>query len=150
MACDEALLEWAAQLGRPVLRFYAWSRPAATFGYFQAYSLVETMTELRPLLRRPTGGGLVPHDADWTYSVTIPPGDPWHRSRALESYRRIHEWLQAALWRLGVQTELAPGRVVEAPGQCFVGAETFDLLFNHRKVAGAAQRRRQDGLLIQG
>ena len=47
-------------------RFYAWLEPAATFGYFQRFAEVERMTLLRPLLRRPTGGGLVPHAADWT------------------------------------------------------------------------------------
>ena len=69
MACDEVLLESALRLGQPVVRFYGWTEPAATFGYFQKYAEVEAMTELRPLIRRPTGGGLVPHAADWTYSV---------------------------------------------------------------------------------
>jgi lipoate-protein ligase A len=36
------------------------------------------------------------------------------------------------------------------PGQCFVGAEQFDLLLSGRKIAGAAQRRNRLGLLIQG
>src|SRR5687768_2182690 len=62
MAMDDALLQSAPELGRPVLRFYGWSEPAASFGYFQRYSEVEKLTHLRPLVRRPTGGGLVPHD----------------------------------------------------------------------------------------
>src|SRR5580765_2623752 len=59
MALDEALLEAAPQLNRPVLRFYSWTELAATFGYFQRFRDVEKMTPLRPLIRRPTGGGLV-------------------------------------------------------------------------------------------
>ena len=35
MALDEALMECAPQLGKPVLRFYGWTQPAASFGYFQ-------------------------------------------------------------------------------------------------------------------
>jgi hypothetical protein len=150
MAFDEALLEWVSRWGRPVLRFYGWSQPAATFGYFQQYNDVATLTGQRPLLRRPTGGGLVPHDADWTYSVAIPPENPWYQFKAVESYRRIHEWLQASFERLSIKTRLSPARVVAAPGQCFVGAEEYDLLFEEQKIAGAAQRRRRDGLLIQG
>ena len=57
MALDEALLESAPQLGRPVLRFYSWTEAAATFGYAQKYSQAAALTPLRPLVRRPTGGG---------------------------------------------------------------------------------------------
>src|ERR1700676_2326901 len=85
MALDEALLEAMPRLQRPVLRFYGWTEPAATFGYFQKYSDVESNTPLRPLIRRPTGGGIVPHDADWTYSAVFPPGHEWHSLRAGES-----------------------------------------------------------------
>src|SRR5689334_22938196 len=69
MAVDEALLEAMPRLRKPVLRFYRWTESAASFGYFQKYATIERLTLLRPLVRRPTGGGLVPHDADWTYSV---------------------------------------------------------------------------------
>ena len=150
MALDEALLESAACLGQPVLRFYGWTQPAATFGYFQKFAEVAQTTLLRPLIRRPTGGGLVPHDADWTYSLVFPPSSAWHSLRAEESYRRAHAWLQTAFARLGVETELAPAAKKAAPGQCFVGHEKFDLLWRGRKIAGAAQRRNKSGLLIQG
>jgi lipoate-protein ligase A len=150
MAWDETLLEAVARLGHPILRFYGWTEPAATFGYFQKFSEVARLTELRPLIRRPTGGGLVPHDADWTYSLAFPPGDPWYALKAVESYRRVHEWIQSAFASANLATELSPCCRKEALGQCFVGAEQFDVLWQNRKVAGAAQRRTRDGLLIQG
>jgi lipoate-protein ligase A len=150
MALDEALLEAVSRLHQPVLRFYGWTGPAATFGYFQKYAGVERTTSLRPLVRRPTGGGIVPHDADWTYSLAFPPGHEWHSLKAEASYRRVHEWIQSAFTRLGIPTELAPDSRVASPGQCFVGHEKSDLLWHGRKIAGAAQRRNRLGLLIQG
>ena len=150
MALDEALLESVSQLGSPVLRFYVWTQPAATFGYFQHFAEIESATILRPLIRRPTGGGLVPHDADWTYSLAFPAGHEWHSLRAEESYRRVHEWIRRAFTHLDVQTELAPCCKKTAPGQCFVGYEKSDLLWHGKKIAGAAQRRNKLGLLIQG
>jgi len=150
MACDEALLEGVAQLGQPVLRFYGWTEPAATFGYFQKFAEAGRMTALRPLIRRPTGGGLVPHDADWTYSFVIPPDDPWYALKAAESYRRMHEWIRAAFAAMNVAAELSPGCRNDLPGHCFAGAEQFDVVLGERKLAGAAQRRTKNGLLIQG
>lgn len=150
MALDEALMRAAPVLGRPVLRFYAWTLPAATFGFFQKIAEIERVTPLRPLIRRPTGGGLVPHDADWTYSMTLPPTTEWYHWRAPESYRHMHRWIQGALQQLGVATELAPEKRAELPGQCFAGYEQFDVLRHGRKIAGAAQRRTREGLLIQG
>jgi len=176
MALDEALLEATARLGQPVLRFYGWTEPAATFGYFQKYADVERATPLRPLIRRPTGGGIVPHDADWTYSLAFPPGHEWHSLKAEASYRRVHEWIQSAFARLKMETTLAlsskkppatirSSRREEAPsqfekipslltsaatGQCFAGCEKSDVLWHGKKIAGAAQRRNQLGLLIQG
>jgi lipoyl(octanoyl) transferase len=162
MALDEALLEAASRLGQPALRFYGWTEPAATFGYFQRYAEVEGATHLRPLIRRPTGGGIVPHDADWTYCFVVPPGHEWYLLKAEESYRRIHAWIQSAFARMKIETELAPSRRKSEidsalrtprsalPSACFVGHEKFDLLWRGKKIAGAAQRRNQLGLLIQG
>lgn len=150
MAVDEVLLEAASQIGQPVLRFYSWGEHAATFGYFQRFSEAAQMTRLRPLIRRPTGGGLVPHEADWTYSLVFPPAHPWYTLKAVESYQRVHEWIRAAFTQAGIAAELSSGRRKEFPGQCFVSAEQFDLLWQNRKIAGAAQRRSRHGLLIQG
>lgn len=157
MALDEALLESMPRLQEPALRFYGWTQRAATFGYFQKFADVERATVLRPLIRRPTGGGIVPHDADWTYSAVFPPADAWYALPATESYHRIHEWIALAFAELRVRTELAPCcKKLEAPkggvlpGQCFLGYEKSDVLWHGRKVAGAAQRRNKLGLLIQG
>jgi len=150
MAMDEALLEAMPRLQKPVLRFYGWAEPAASFGYFQKFSEIEKATLLRPLVRRPTGGGLVPHDADWTYSLTFPTNHDWYSLSAIESYQRVHEWIAAAFAELKVSTELASCCRKSAPGQCFVGYEKFDVLWQGKKIAGAAQRRNKLGLLIQG
>ena len=150
MALDEALLATVARRRQPVLRFYGWTQPAATFGYFQKFSEVAATTHLRPLIRRPTGGGIVPHAADWTYSAVFPPGGEWHSLKAEESYRRIHDWLRLGFAEMKVETELAPCCKKSLPGQCFVGHEKFDLLWHGQKIAGAAQRRNKLGLLIQG
>jgi len=150
MALDEALLEAMPRLGQPVIRFYGWTAPAASFGYSQKVTEVERATLLRPLVRRPTGGGIVPHDADWTYSLAFPDTHDWYSLAAVESYRRVHEWIQAAFGELHVPTELAESCRRAGPGQCFVGHEKFDLLWHGKKIAGAAQRRTRAGLLIQG
>ena len=150
MAMDEALLLSMRRLRGPVLRFYSWTEKAASFGYFQKYSDAEKLTHLRPLVRRPTGGGFVPHDADWTYSMVFPASHVWYALRATESYRKIHEWLQAAFSDVAVKTELAPAARRAGTGQCFAGYEKSDLLWQGIKIAGAAQRRTRDGLLIQG
>ena len=55
-----------------------------------------------------------------------------------------------AFARLHVATELAPVCHKSLAGQCFQGHERFDLLWRGRKIAGAAQRRTRQGLLIQG
>jgi len=150
MAIDEVLLEAAADLGAPLLRFYSWSELAASFGYSQRYAEIVKLTPLRPLVRRPTGGGLVAHEADWTYSLVFSPTVPWYSLKAIESYQRVHAWIQAVFERLSISTQLAVSARTELPGQCFAGAERFDLLCDERKIAGAAQRRNHQGLLIQG
>ena len=151
MAADELLLRQSALIGQAVLRFYSWNRSASSFGYFQRYSEVSLWTDLRPLIRRPTGGGLVRHDEnEWTYSLTFPAGQPWWHLKAEISYKRVHNWIRRAFERCEVITELSSEVIKAGSGQCFIGAEKSDLLFRGRKIAGAAQRRNREGLLIQG
>lgn len=150
MALDEALLLAGPRLDGPVLRFYSWSQPAATFGYFQKYAAMTQLTPLRPLIRRPTGGGLVEHDFDWTYSLVFPPHHPWHQLPATASYQRLHEWQQQAFARLNLVGSLATQPQTGPPSSCFSRPEQHDLLIDGKKIAGAAQRRTRSGFLIQG
>jgi len=150
MALDEVLLGAVLGLGRPVLRVYGWTGAPATFGYAQRWSEVAAKTGLRPLVRRPTGGGLVLHDEDFTYTVVFPPAHPWACLRARESYRQLHEWISGALRLTGVTAELAPSASAPSVGVCFAGAEESDVVAGALKLAGAAQRRNRQGLLIQG
>ena len=152
MAWDELRLRLAVNEGFPLLRFYGWAEPAATFGRFQKFADVNEWTSIRPLLRRPTGGGLVLHGDDWTYSLVFPSGDAWYGLQARESYLRLHQWIQRAFGKLDFATELAPAQkvVLGKAGRCFAGAEANDLVFLRKKIAGAAQKRDRSGLLIQG
>jgi lipoate-protein ligase A len=102
------------------------------------------------LVRRPTGGGIVPHDSDWTYSLASPAGHEWYALKAIESYRRVHEWIRQAFAKLDLASELASSARKAGAGECFSGHERFDVLWRGKKIAGAAQRRTRDGLLIQG
>src|SRR4029077_7549575 len=69
MALDEALF---LQATFPVMRSYAWIRPSVSFGYFTPWrSVIERFAE-RDAVRRWTGGGIVEHGNDFTYSVIFP------------------------------------------------------------------------------
>ena len=66
MAIDEALLESATVAS---IRFYGWHSPALSFGYFGRFSDVAIYAGERDLVRRWTGGGIVFHGDDLTYSI---------------------------------------------------------------------------------
>ena len=150
MAFDERMLINASLLRTPLVRFYQWTEACATFGYFQKYKWIINNTELRPVIRRLTGGGIVPHQMDWTYSVAIPPTHPHYRLKARESYCEIHRLIKRSLAKLGLQSDLAEMPDQNSKGLCFAHAEENDVLAGGVKIAGAAQRRNKFGLLIQG
>jgi lipoyl(octanoyl) transferase len=159
MAIDEALLESATI---PTIRFYRWRFPALSFGYFGRFSDVAIYAAERDLVRRWTGGGIVFHRDDLTYSIVIPASDPVFDESSITIYEKIHRALCEALNRIGTQAVVAgavdPGGLVDgiraavsASGyNCFANPVRADVMMNGRKIAGAAQRRTRRGLLQQG
>jgi lipoate-protein ligase A len=143
MAVDEALLRLVRE---PVLRLYEWSVPAVSLGYFQAAYLAGD----RPFVRRYTGGGLVDHAHDLTYTVVLPRSHPWMEMSAPESYCHIHHGVQAALTACGITSELTPAAHDVESHACFAKPVKFDIVVPTGKVSGAAQRRTREGLLHQG
>ena len=127
----------------PILRFYSWNSPCISYGYFQTPPEVGNL----PAYRRITGGGIVFHDKDLTYSLTYPRRTPlpWSIRR---SYLEIHRVIQRSLATLGVS---AVQCAVDRPGNfCFESPIEGDLLYHGKKIAGAAQRRMGNRLLHQG
>ena len=154
MAVDEALLETAEI---PTIRFYTWDHPALSFGYFGKFADVENHASQRDLARRWTGGGIVFHGDDLTYSIVIPATEPVFRESSRSIYERIHNALRDALVSEGRDAVVAAvadrgSGVSDADynGHCFANPVRADVLSNGRKVAGAAQRRTRRGLLQQG
>jgi lipoate-protein ligase A len=145
MAMDEALL---AVIPGPVLRVYRWRGPAVSFGYFERWEPIRAAHPDREPVRRWTGGGVVLHGQDFTYSLLVPrsgvePGPE-------ESYALIHGALCRALGEAGIATTVSGGSPAKVSQECFENAVADDVMVAGRKVAGAAQRRTRTGLIHQG
>jgi lipoyl(octanoyl) transferase len=145
MAFDEALF-WSCD--RPTLRCYRWLRPSVSFGYFSAWDVVFERYPDRDLVRRWTGGGIVEHGEDFTYSLTLPTNETLPRSRDL--YRLIHQSIAETLQLNGQLLEIASEPDANTSDACFERTVEFDLKLNNLKIAGAAIRRHRTGLLLQG
>lgn len=157
MAIDEELLSFADTLKTPVLRFYSWNRPSMSIGYVQSYTA--TAKSGYSIVRRPTGGGVVFHDTDLTYTIVIPSEHKIEKLSREDSYYLFHGLIIKALSSIGLESELV--KLTEAPKerstmQCFTAPVKFDIAlkgakeFSFQKIAGAAQRRTKNGILHQG
>jgi len=157
MARDLLMLEAYPEPARCRFRCYGWAEPAFTFGVSQRWA---EWRERAPagcaLVRRPTGGGLVSHLADWTFALVLPAGHPVHDLDALDSYGAVLEGLERAIRAQGLDVRRVPRpsgeRRQSPPSVCSDRPEPHDLVraADGAKVAGAAQKRGRHGLLLQG
>ncbi|MFO1482752.1 MAG: hypothetical protein U1F71_05235 [Verrucomicrobiaceae bacterium] len=148
MAADQA---WLEESSVPVLRVYDWDVATVSIGYAQSLAKLGEALPGWPVVRRWTGGGVVLHENDETYSVIVPATHPWAETRPLDSYRLIHASLAEALVAAGFNgCRLAgPEDLIENPF-CFVAPALHDVVRGKVKIAGAGQRRGKMGLLHQG
>lgn len=148
MALDEAMLEAAQE---PWLRVYHWREPTISIGYSQTMASIPEGRHGWPVVRRWTGGGVVEHDGDWTYTLAVPVRVGLGEQRAAETYHWIHEAMIAALSESGIGgCSLQPASSGDGMGVCFEEPARFDVVHAGRKIAGAAQRRSKAGFLHQG
>jgi lipoate-protein ligase A len=147
MALDESLLRFAAGRGRPLLRIYAWSEPSISIGYFQKFPA--ELAQRYRVVRRPTGGGLVYHTADTTYTVIAPPRHALATMSTSAAYCAIHKAVVAAMQ---TRAELCASEIESPRGgyECFQKPVAGDVMAGGQKLAGAAQRRTKWGMLHQG
>jgi lipoate-protein ligase A len=153
MAVDEMLLDAAERHQQCTLRFYQWSEPTLSLGYFQAHADRESHLESRscPLVRRTTGGGAILHDIELTYSFVCPIGKADADSQAL--YRAFHATLiqvLAAEFQVNASMIQTKDSASPPPFLCFQRRSEGDVVIGDWKIAGSAQRRRRGAVLQHG
>lgn len=148
MAVDEWL---CGVVEAPVLRVYRWDGDWCSAGYFGNLTEAKSRIDCPNWVRRITGGGVVDHRGDWTYSLVIPKSEPAANWRGDASYRAIHDALAAVLRADGVDCRLSSGAAVAGEALCFANPVDHDIVGpDGEKLAGAGQRRSREGLLHQG
>jgi lipoate---protein ligase len=140
MAIDRAVLV-ANSEGKtlPTVRFYTWSPPAISIGYFQGLSEEIDLEKCKEFgveyVRRITGGGAVFHEDELTYSIVIPESHPQIPKNIMESYGRICGAVIKGLKNQGIDSVYAP---------------INDILSGGRKISGNAQTRKLKTVLQHG
>ncbi len=155
MAVDAAILESLTPNSPPTLRFYQWSRPTLSLGYFQSLAnrAAHAESQVLEVVRRSTGGGAIVHEHELTYSLSI--ATPTQRTGASHSmYRTVHDCIITALAEAGLKAtrfgqNLGQKKSAE-PFLCFQRRTEEDLIVSGYKVLGSAQRRGAHGILQHG
>lgn len=157
MSSDAHLLETLQE--RPILHFYEWEGESATYGYFlkpqDFLDLKRVEKRGLSLTRRPTGGGVVFHIWDFAFSVLIPSTYPHFSMSTLENYAFINNAvLEVVKNFFSLNCQLiqadAPSLDPSCERFCMARPTQYDVIYQGKKVAGAAQRRRKQGYLHQG
>jgi lipoate---protein ligase len=157
---DEELLETLSPNGEPILHLYEWEGPSATFGYFadpaKHLDLEKAKNRRLGLGRRPTGGGIVFHIWDFAFSFLMPSSHPAFSTATLENYRFVNEAVLKAVASLFPIREAAlipenfASTSPDCQNFCMAKPTQYDVVYQSRKIAGAAQRKKRQGYLHQG
>jgi lipoate-protein ligase A len=176
MARDEAILSsQAGGAAQPTLRLYRWHRACLSLGRFQRADAIDRAACARAgvaIVRRPSGGRALLHDAELTYAIIVRADHPLFGEQSiLATYRQISLALLAGLRRLGLAAELTlvtkderrktkdegsstsslvVGRLSPSSAACFDTAAAYELTVAGRKLAGSAQTRRAGSILQHG
>ena len=169
MAIDEALTRKCIDSqDRPtVIRFYTWKETSCSIGYFQKIENVFKAPNNKriPVVRRPTGGGIVYHGNDITFSIIKRRIQSDRQEDITSFYKLIGESLLGGLERLGFTcTSYFPeeeshrsepkrkplNNFLSQQSFCSVTPAKYDIMINGSKVAGYAARKSQGAVLCQG
>ncbi|HCL90111.1 MAG TPA: octanoyltransferase [Candidatus Atribacteria bacterium] len=172
MAIDEAIMIAHREgLVPPTIRFYQWSPPAVSLGYFQDLEKEIDVNFCKNLgidiIRRPTGGKAVLHDKELTYSFIIGENHPLVNDSILETYKKISGGMIRGLSYLGIEAELVPLREKlkdnplskgkeskiyhsDIKSICFSVPSQYEVQVEGKKIVGSAQVRKREIVLQHG
>lgn len=154
MAIDEALLSCFKEGDIPILRLYGWEN-ALSFGRFSSLSnslnIPKIQSENIPCVRRMSGGGILVHGGDLSYTMIIP------RACLMgigvkESYHYLCEFLILLYKKLGHQAYFSCDAQLDEIRSdiCLSGREAYDIVIKDKKMGGNAQRHTRHTLFQHG
>jgi lipoate-protein ligase A len=162
MSLDASYLENLSKEEKPLLHFYDWSAPSATYGHF-----IDPKKHLRmeiagkrglTLARRSTGGGIVFHIWDLAFSFLLPAKHPAFSANALENYQFVNEIALLSMQSAGLLDSKSAYLIPESMAPrghncthfCMARPTVYDVVYEGKKLIGAAQRKTKAGYLHQG
>jgi lipoate-protein ligase A len=147
MAVDDFLFHSLGNNPQTYLRFYRWERPTASLGYSQNIRKVVDIEYCKKngidIVRRMTGGKLVLHHKEVTYSLCSSDSQRF-TSTLMDSYRLISEALMRGFVKMGLKPFLAdapPDSYVKGNMPCFSYPARDEIEVQGKKIVGSAQKR---------
>ena len=159
MAKDAKLLEDLAVTQQPILHLYRFEAPSITYGHFitidQMLKLDELKKEKIQLAKRPTGGGIIFHLYDLAFSFLLPSSHPKFSMNTLDNYAYVNQIVKQAIIPFIKDKSidflpLDPKDPTQATHFCMAKPTIYDVMIGDKKIVGAAQRKKNQGLLHQG
>lgn len=150
----------ARQVTQPAWRAWLYQHPAIVLGRSQRSlsSGMDSQNKLEVLLRASGGGAVLVGPWMLGISVVLPTDHPLATGGAVNTYRWLGEVIACALgqigadaWAISPEALLAHRAENPAPAlewACFGGLSPWEVLVGKRKIAGLAQVRRRQGILL--
>ncbi len=154
MAVDEALLSNFKEGDVPILRLYRWE-PSLSLGRFsnltQSIDLQTLHKQKLSFVRRMTGGGVLVHGGDLSYSIVLPRAHLKNRG-IKESYRYLCGFLINLYAALGLKAAFAHDLKlnISKSNICMAANEPYDIIIDGKKIGGNAQRYTKEVLFQHG
>jgi len=154
MAVDEALLHNFNVNDLPIFRLYGW-KDSLSFGRFsdlsQSINLNTMYNKGFSYSRRMTGGGILAHGEDLSYSLILP-RETLKELGVKKSYYYLCRFLINFYAKLGLKAEFASDLHLESSPSniCMSANEAYDIMIDGKKIGGNAQRYTKDALFQHG
>ncbi|MDD5691148.1 MAG: lipoate--protein ligase family protein [Candidatus Omnitrophica bacterium] len=159
MALDRKIFFRYMEEAVPVFRLYSWQAPSFTYGISQQ---PEKEIDLKlcnrdgiQIAQRITGGGVLFHNYEITYSLVCSKEDIEEDKKVFVSYRQVCAFLIYFYKSLGLNASFAleadDFKDKSLPHQlCSASHEKFDIVIGGRKIGGNAQKRSRQVIFQHG
>lgn len=146
MEIDEVLFkEICVKRKESGFRLFGWDGEWVSFGRNQ-----KPPSTSIPSVRRPTGGGIVFHKEDTSFSFFISKVSSLWSFNPMRVYLRITNLIKESLEKLGFEISYSHSKEKSGTDYCFERALPHELVMRDKKIMGCSLVKRKEGILGQG